>query len=61
MNDLDLDKLYQETNQKFVQRIEGMLYFTCGCDFKRGKIVLEECLRRNKDKSTKEVKHNERE
>jgi len=50
---MDLDKLRKETNEKFVGRVEAMLYHTCGCDFERGKIVLEECLRRNKLKEVK--------
>lgn len=44
------EKLYKETNEKFVGRIENMLYYICGCDTKRGKEVLEECLKRNKER-----------
>lgn len=36
--------------EKFVQRVEGMIYSTCGCSYREGKKVLEECLRRNKKK-----------
>ena len=50
---MDLNKLYKETNDKFIGRIENMLYFVCGCDFDRGKIILEECLKRNKIKKEK--------
>ena len=50
MNKIDLEKLHKETNEKFVQRVENMLYYICGCDLKRGKIVLEECLKRTKKK-----------
>jgi len=42
--------LYKQTNEKFIERVEQMLYFTCGCDTKRAKEVLEECLKRNKEK-----------
>jgi len=41
------EKLYKETNEKFVQRVENMIYNTCGCDVKRAREVLEECLKRN--------------
>ena len=37
------EKLYKETNEKFVQRVENMIYNTCGCDIKRAREVLEEC------------------
>jgi hypothetical protein len=43
-------KLYKETNEKFVGRVENMLYNICGCDKKRGEIILKECLKRNKEK-----------
>ena len=52
MNNLNI--LYEETNRKFIERVENMLYSICGCDLKRGKIILEECLRRNKLKEVKE-------
>ena len=48
MKKIDLEKLYKETNKKFIGRIENMLYSVCGCDIERGKIILEECLKRNK-------------
>ena len=41
-------KLYKETNEKFIQRIEYLLYKDCGCNLKRGREVLRECLNRNK-------------
>lgn len=41
-------ELYNETNEKFIGRIENMLYYTCGCDKERGRRILEECLKRNK-------------
>lgn len=43
-------KLYKETNLKFVQRVEGILYDVCGCDKKRAEIILKECLKRNKER-----------
>lgn len=36
--------------EKFVQRIEGMVYNTCGCSYREAQEVLKECLRRNKEK-----------
>ena len=48
MNKKELEKLYKETNDKFIDRIENMLYYICGCDKERGKIILKECLERNK-------------
>lgn len=45
-----MNQLYKETNEKFINRVEGMIYYTCGCDIKRGREVLEECLKRNKEK-----------
>lgn len=47
------NNLYKETNEKFIQRIEHMLYNICGCDYKRGHKILGECLKRNKEKSKK--------
>lgn len=35
----------KETN---IQRVEIMLYNTCGCNKEEGKIILKECLKRNK-------------
>lgn len=49
-NDKELNKLYKETNDKFVSRVEGMLYDICGCDLERGRIILKECLKRNKNR-----------
>jgi len=45
--------LYEETNEKFIGRMENMLYFICGCDYKRGRKILLACLKRNKEKSKK--------
>ena len=42
----DLEKLRKETNDKFVARVEKMLYEICGCDRKRGIEILKECLKR---------------
>jgi N-acetylmuramic acid 6-phosphate (MurNAc-6-P) etherase len=47
---IEYKKLYKETNEKFVQRVEHMLYYICGCNAKRGREVLKECLKRNKEK-----------
>lgn len=44
-------KLYKETNEKFIGRIENMLYYICGCDFARGHEILLECLKRNEKKN----------
>ena len=46
-------ELYKETNQKFVGRVEHMLYDICGMDFERAREVLIECLKRNKEKLNK--------
>ena len=50
MNKKELKKLYKETNEKFIQRVENILYYVNGCDTKRGKLILEMCLERNKEK-----------
>lgn len=50
---MDREKLYKETNEKFVGRVENMIYNICGCDIKRAKEVLEECLKRNKKNESK--------
>jgi hypothetical protein len=34
----------KETN---IQRVENMIYYTCGCSKEEGLIILEECLKRN--------------
>jgi len=47
---IEYKKLYKETNEKFAQRVEHMLYYICGCNAKRGREVLKECLKRNKEK-----------
>jgi len=39
--------IIKETNEKFIARVEAMLYQICGCDKKRGRKILEECLKRN--------------
>jgi hypothetical protein len=44
----NLKKLYSETNDKFVGRVEKLLYYVNGCDLRRGKLILEMCLKRNK-------------
>ena len=46
----ELEKLYEETNNKFCDRVENMIYYICNCDTKRAKEVLEECLKRNKER-----------
>ena len=33
--------------EKFIQRIEEMLYHVCGCNYTEARIILEECLTRN--------------
>jgi len=47
---MNYKKLYKETNDKFVERVEKMLYKTCGCDIKRGREILLICLERNEEK-----------
>lgn len=37
-----MNQLYKETNLKFIERVENMLYYMCGCNKKRGKEILEE-------------------
>ena len=44
---MDFKKLYKETNEKFIERVQSMLYGICGLDKKRAKEILEECLKRN--------------
>jgi len=44
---MNLKKLHKETNEKFITRVENMIYYICGCDKVRGKEILEECLKRN--------------
>ena len=41
-----MDKLTEETNEKFVQRVLSMVYSTCGCDKERGILVLKDALKR---------------
>lgn len=43
-------KLSEETNLKFIRRVENMLYNICGCDKKIAEIILKECLKRNKER-----------
>ena len=50
MNKTELNQLYKETNEKFIQRIQIMIYQTCGCNPKRAEEVLKECLKRNEEK-----------
>ena len=57
MNKKDREKLYAETNTKFVQRVENMIYYVCGCDTKRAKEILEECLKRNKQRKNPKKIH----
>lgn len=60
MEKKELKKLYKETNKKFVGRVEHILYYISGCDLKRGREVLKECLKRNNKKNEKtgiECKH----
>lgn len=46
--------------EKFVRRVENMIYYICGCDYNEAKEVLEECLRRNKQKIDEKDKRIER-
>ena len=50
MNQKEINKLYKETNEKFIQRVQVMIYETCGCSPERAEEVLKECLKRNKVK-----------
>jgi hypothetical protein len=36
--------------QTNIKRVENMIYYICGCNKEEGRIVLEECLKRNKEK-----------
>lgn len=45
--EMELKELYKETNEKFIGRVQNMLYEICGVDKKRAREVLEECLKRN--------------
>jgi N-acetylmuramic acid 6-phosphate (MurNAc-6-P) etherase len=40
-------ELYKETNNKFVERTENMLYGICGLSKERAYEILIECLKRN--------------
>ena len=40
--------LYKETNEKFVKRVQNILYLICGLDKERAEIILKECLKQNK-------------
>jgi len=42
--------MINETDEKFVEWVEQMLYFSCGFDYKRGHKILVECLKLNKEK-----------
>jgi len=57
MNNKIKNNLYKETNKKFVDRVEHILYSICGCDFVRGHEILLECLKRNKEKLIKKEAH----
>jgi hypothetical protein len=45
----NIKKLYDETNEKFIQRVQNVLYSICGLDKERAEIILKECLKRNKN------------
>jgi N-acetylmuramic acid 6-phosphate (MurNAc-6-P) etherase len=47
------EELYKETNEKYIERVEHLIYEICGCSKERAKEVLEECLKRNKIKIKK--------
>lgn len=42
-------KLYKETNEKFVGRVESLLFHICGCTKERAIEVLEETIKKIKD------------
>lgn len=39
--------------EKVIDRVEVMIYSTSGCNTKEARIVLEECLKKNKLKSVR--------
>lgn len=39
---MEKNKLYKETNEKFVERVMYMIYGICGCDDKRALEVIKE-------------------
>ncbi|MDP3026673.1 MAG: hypothetical protein Q8N63_03120 [Nanoarchaeota archaeon] len=40
-------KIHEETIEKFVGRVENMIYSVCGCGYDYAEEVLKECLDRN--------------
>ena len=44
--------------EKFIQRVENMVYYICGCSEKEAVIILEKCLKRAKNGA---VEYKERE
>lgn len=53
MNKKELKKLKEETDEKFADRVDKMIYGICGCEPKRAKTVLQKCLKRADDKIRK--------
>lgn len=45
-----LKKLREETNEKFADRVDKILYNICGCSPQRGIIVLNKCIKRANEK-----------
>lgn len=50
MNDKELEKLREETNEKFIGRVQHMIYGICGCEPERAEKILKECLKRNEER-----------
>ena len=38
--------------EKFIQRVENMIYSICGCNFDEAEIILKECLIRNEKRKS---------
>ena len=45
-----LKKLKEETDEKFADRVDKMLYDICGCNPQRAIIVLNKCVNRANEK-----------
>lgn len=42
--------------QTNIERVENMLYYICGCNYKEGEIILKECLKRCQNETKKNNK-----
>ncbi len=49
------EELIKETDEKFIERTLLMVFHECGCDMDRGIRILEECIKKAKDKRDKKI------